>query len=285
VIVLDLFSGLNGWSEPWKEAGHEVITLDIEPSFGADLRMDIVEFAKDPKGYIAYGPENGWGLPVDVVLASPPCESFSVMTIGRNWTVDHIPKTERAVKAVEWVKATLEVIDILRPAYWVMENPRAKLRKLDFMQPYGRRTVTYCRLGERFMKPTDLWGGFPPSLMLPEMCKNGNPDHISAARGSKTGTQTSVLTPAMRERLEKMGPKTTRTKFQGGMISDMSRFPSWSPERTQLSALRAKIPEQLARMVMEAAVMDFRPSYERGEWDSTVLEWRPVSDERRASDE
>jgi len=276
--VLDLFSGLAGWSEPWKEAGHEVITLDIEPSFGAHLQMDILEYAGHPMLYMNNGRSSDFWSP-DVILASPPCESFSVMTIGRNWNLDHTPKTERAEKAIEWVKATLAVIDILKPRFWVMENPRAKLRKLDFMQPYERRTLTYCHVGEQIMKPTDLWGGFPMSLELPEMCHNQREDHpdecccrdhISAVRGSKTGTQTTGMTPAMQEKLDAMGPRTTRTKFQGGM----SRFPSWSDERKQLSALRGKIPRRLAELVMEAAIRDGATPHAALAWDSTVLEWR-----------
>lgn len=39
------------------------------------------------------------------------------------------------------------------------------------------------------MKPTDLWGAFPPGLVLPAMCRNGSPCHIAAPRGSTTGTQ------------------------------------------------------------------------------------------------
>lgn len=38
------------------------------------------------------------------------------------------------------------------------------------------------------MKPTDLWTNHPNPNFLP-MCKNGQPCHESAPRGSKTGTQ------------------------------------------------------------------------------------------------
>lgn len=35
--VLDLFSGLGGWSAAFRDRGHEVITLDIEPKFKPDI--------------------------------------------------------------------------------------------------------------------------------------------------------------------------------------------------------------------------------------------------------
>lgn len=176
--VLDLFSGLRGWSDPFRERGHETFTVDLDPKFGADLVADI-------------GLLNPWDLPwrPDVVLASPPCEKFSVMTIGRHWNHDGTPKTPDAAQALRLVERTIYLIGALHPAFWIMENPRAKLRVLPPMQPLERRTVTYCQFGEFRMKPTDLWGGFPPSLKLPDPCKNGDPCHVRAVRGSRTGTQ------------------------------------------------------------------------------------------------
>ena len=195
----------------------------------------------------------------DVILASPPCEAFSVMTIGRNWTVDHQPKTDKARTAMALVEATRELIDVLQPSFFIIENPRAKLRKLPILEGYERRTVTYCQLGERVMKPTDLWGGFPPSLVLPEMCRPRASCHISAARGSTTGTQGVGLLEGLDESsrawVQSLPPRRG-TKFRGGMIEEMARFPSWSPERKALSALRAKIPERLSLLVCEAAERD-----------------------------
>jgi hypothetical protein len=176
--VLDLFSGLRGWSDPFLEAGHDVFTVDLDPKFGADLVADI-------------GLLNPWDLPwqPDVVLASPPCEKFSVMTIGKHWYHDGTPKTPDAAQAIRLVERTLYLIDKLAPSFWIVENPRAKLRVLPPMVKLERRTVTYCQFGEFRMKPTDLWGGFPPSLRLPDPCKNGDPCHVRAVRGSRTGTQ------------------------------------------------------------------------------------------------
>lgn len=230
--VLDLFSGLGGWSETFVQRGHEVFTVDWEASFKPDLAIDIRELSLNDLPWLP-----------DIVLASPPCEKFSVMTIGRYWNLDNTPKDPRAQEAIDMVKAALKLIQIMNPAYWVMENPRGKLRKLDFMQEYYRTTVTYCQLGENFMKPTDLWGRFPESLELPAMCKNGMPCHVPAARGTRDSINGSMK-------------GTTREKFRGGMIEDMSRLVSWSPERKNLSALRAKIPAKLSLLFCEAAERD-----------------------------
>ena len=44
-----------------------------------------------------------------------------------------------------------------------------------------------CRYGDIRMKPTDIWTNHPNPQF--KMCHNGNPDHVAAPRGSKTGTQ------------------------------------------------------------------------------------------------
>lgn len=177
--VLDLFAGLKGWSEPFAERGHEVFSIELDKGFpGISLYADIINVTKAD---IPWQP--------DIILASPPCQGFSVMCIGRNWNKDHTPKTDKARQSITLVEKTLSLIADLAPQYFVIENPRAKLRKMPQMQHLERRTVTYCQYGENRMKPTDLWGRFPASLNLAPMCKNGMPCHVAAPRGSTTGTQ------------------------------------------------------------------------------------------------
>jgi hypothetical protein len=178
VRVLDLFSGLRGWSEPWKERGHETFTVDIEPRFEPDLCIDMLNLHVE---YLPWRP--------DVVLASPPCTTFTTMTMGRNWTHEGRPKTLAAATALALIWRTQSLIAQLRPAFYVIENPRARLRTLGLLDTHERRTVWYCRYGEERAKPTDLWGGFPPTWVARPGCRNGHPDHIPAPRGSRSGTQ------------------------------------------------------------------------------------------------
>ena len=112
------------------------------------------------------------------------------MTIGRRWYHDGRPKDDAARHALDLVARTLAIVDELEPAFWVMENPRDKLRVLPIVAGLERRTVTYCHYGEQRMKPTDLWSNsWPPSLALAAPCRNGDPCHVRAPRGSSTGTQ------------------------------------------------------------------------------------------------
>ena len=59
---------------------------------------------------------------------------------------------------------------------------------MDFMAGLPRYTVTYCKYGEERMKPTDIWTNHPDPKFKPP-CKNGDPCHVRAPRGAKTGTQ------------------------------------------------------------------------------------------------
>jgi hypothetical protein len=187
--VLDLFAGLGGWSEAFRARGHSVTTLDIEPRFSVDIVADVLTWDTDS---LAMRP--------DIILASPPCEAFSTMSIGTHWTGGrraYIPKSDAARLGVQLVKRTVGIILELRPRFFVIENPRDVLRSLEII-PAERRTVWQCHVGRAWAKPTDLWGGFPPSLDLPRECHNRRPDHPddccchdhnAAPRGSRTGTQ------------------------------------------------------------------------------------------------
>ena len=175
--VLELFAGSCSFSNVAKEFGYEVITTDIKqnPNNSIDYVVDIFNF-----DYL--------DLPgIDIVWASPPCTYFSVASIGKHWNKDHTPKSKQALYGIEIVKKTIEIIDYLGPKYWIIENPRGKLRKLNIMEDLPRTTVTYCQYGDIRMKPTDLWHNL--NWKSKDMCKNGMSCHESAPRGSSTGTQ------------------------------------------------------------------------------------------------
>lgn len=191
--VLDLCAGLGGLSSGFRERGHDVITLDYEPGFNCNLTMDVREFAKDPWRHI-HSVRPDW-TSVDVIVTGPPCEGFSVLTIGRNWTRHHQPKTDKARLGVELVRAVLEAIRVLQPQWWWMENPRGKLRKLPVAKGIRRITITYCQYGALWQKPTDLWGQWPPSWRAKPMCTPRAPCHVSAPRGSRKGIQGVGYTP------------------------------------------------------------------------------------------
>ena len=174
--TVELFCGTKSFSMVAKGLGYDIFTTDIESKFNPDLVADILNLsAKD-------FPNN-----VDILWASPPCNCFSVASIGKYWNKDYTPKTEISQKALLLLQHTIGLIKEINPTCFIIENPRAMMRKLPIMQQFNRHTVTYCQYGEQYMKPTDLWSNIQLDLKPP--CKNGSSCHISAPRGSKKGVQ------------------------------------------------------------------------------------------------
>ena len=182
--VLELFAGSRSFSKVAEELGHKTFTSDIKAFDKIDYVTNILEFdcTKVP-------------FKLDVIWASPPCTYFSVASIGKHWNKDNTPKTKEAVVGCQIVVKTLQIIEQLQPNYFFIENPRGKLRKLSFMQKLPRTTVTYCQYGDTRMKPTDIWTNhlhnplFSNGWKPKPICKNGDTCHVSAPRGSQTGTQ------------------------------------------------------------------------------------------------
>ena len=186
--VLELFAGTKSIGKAALELGMEVFSSDIDPAFGTDYCVDILDFDADRVPWIP-----------DVIHASPPCTTFSIASFGHHWTGGrkaYVPKTEEAKTGMAIVRKTCELIRKFRPKFFYIENPVGMLRKLGIIEReligkgafVGRNTVTYCRYGDTRMKPTDVWtnnGRWEPR----PMCRNGDSCHEAAPRGSKTGTQ------------------------------------------------------------------------------------------------
>ena len=100
------------------------------------------------------------------------------------------PKTQEAINGIKIIEKTVELINYIKKlnpdVKYIIENPRGMLRKLDLI-PFERYTVTYCQYGDKRMKPTDIWTNI--RWKPKPMCKNGQPCHEAAPRGSRTGTQ------------------------------------------------------------------------------------------------
>jgi site-specific DNA-cytosine methylase len=135
----------------------------------------------------------------DVIWASPDCSTYSIAAISSHRIKDPVtghlhPKSDYAALCDKTNRHVLDLINELKPKLYFIENPRGGLRKMDFMKGLYCYTVTYCKyeldkpVSERRMKPTDIWTNHPCPKFKP-MCKNGDPCHARAPRGSKTGTQ------------------------------------------------------------------------------------------------
>lgn len=281
--VLDLFAGLGGWSKPWREAGHRVTTLDFDPRFGCDYVVDILAVSD-----LAELERDGGRF--DVVLASPPCEKFSVMTISRNWETrasgEIVAKTDAATHALRIAEHTFALIAAYAPRYYVVENPRGMLRRLAPRRPTA--TTWYCQWGMPYAKPTDLWTNIAGEWPT---CRNGAPDHDYQPRsyGAKLaagaldfGVQGRPNRAEIRERLERgervpgwglrpdgalrkrttigMTTRGTKRSTARRTMAFADRFRALTgdkgggPKDREGAAIRALIPLALAQAVMRACL-------------------------------
>lgn len=149
MIMLDLFSGLGGASEAFIQSEKWYVTrIDNNPKFHpitgeypvpgtiiADVTNDITEkfYPKD----------------VDFMWCSPPCDDFSNAYNSKRSTaaragIDHEPDMTLLLR-------TIELIDLIKPRYWCIENVLGASRY--FSEHLGTHRI---KLGSAL-----LWGNFP----------------------------------------------------------------------------------------------------------------------------
>ena len=145
--ILDLCSGLGGASEAFSQAGWTVIRIETNPELAYvpfTQTLDVLEWEE----WIADLPDR-----IDVVWASPPCREFS-----RGFAAPS-PTAERAglpfEPSLELVRACLDIIDYLKPKWWVLENVQGAI--MHFRPVIGSYSQ---RVG-----PFYLWGTFPRIIM------------------------------------------------------------------------------------------------------------------------
>lgn len=189
--MLDLFAGTRSVSREFEKAGWETYSVEWDKKFeGISLYADISKLTAEDVISLCDGRP-------DVIWASPDCSSYSVAAIfhHREKVGNTLrPKTDYAKFCDFTNNHVLELIEELNPRFFFIENPRAALRKMDFMikrEMSGfmkRYTVTYCQYGDFRMKPTDIWTNHPNPQFKPA-CHYGDTCHVKAPRGTRCGSQ------------------------------------------------------------------------------------------------
>jgi len=129
--VLDLFSGFGGWSQAFVNHGHEVMRIENNPLL-KDVPHTTLMCVKEFRDWIIEQQQNGFAISrPDLILASPPCYEFS--------NAYNAPRAE-AHRAgfdyepnMELVEVTLEIIQLLCPKYFIVENVNGSQ---VFFKPY-----------------------------------------------------------------------------------------------------------------------------------------------------
>lgn len=224
--VLSLFDHTGRWSQPYYDAGYDVLEVDLQNYVAIDIRsITSAEQALDELGDF------------DIILAAPPCTDFAVSgarwwkSKDAGWLRGFETDTERSV---ELVRQVLRLVNLYQPTddeylaehgplIWAVENPvgriadlvpelgepwyfdpcdfagyvceRHVLRRLAEIRAKNGQGVSmietqFVMENEAYTKRTGLWGHFTrPALNRVEpvrCCATGTPLQRFGGKSTKT---------------------------------------------------------------------------------------------------
>jgi len=151
--VIDLCSGLGGFSEAFARAGDQVLRVENNVLL-KDTPHTILMRVQSFRDILFQLIEDKQPLPIiDVIVASPPCIGFS--------TAFNAPQSKARREGVEYTPSfeilltCVQIIELLRPRYYVIENVAGAVK---WFEPIiGKHSQ---KLGPFF-----LWGNFPKIIM------------------------------------------------------------------------------------------------------------------------
>ena len=141
-IIMDLCSGTGPWSRPYREAGYEVIEVEILK--GKDVILMEYE-----------------GLNVTGILMAPPCDHFAVS--GARWWKKKGPEALKS--GLSLVDACLRQVVLHEPDWWMLENPVGRLvhylgKPTLYFNPWEYAGWSDDPLSNAYTKKTCIWGKF-----------------------------------------------------------------------------------------------------------------------------
>lgn len=188
--MLDLFSGLGGASEAFYQCpGWSVLRIDNNPLLSGVPATVITDV--DNLAPIFYKEK------LDLVWASPPCTEFSG---GFSSPKSIASRSEGGLESykpnMSLLEKAIEIIEIVKPKYWVIENVAGSIR---YFREY---------LGEprQIIGPYVLWGNFPiidlkAEMIIPKKFKDTNSrDPLRSNRRAKVDL---LLSQRLKEAIEK----------------------------------------------------------------------------------
>jgi len=183
--ILSLCDYSGKWSKPYKEAGYNIIQIDIELN-GQDIRL------------LTRSNDNVYGI-----LAAPPCTEFA--SSGAAWW--NKKGDEALLNGLSIVDACLRAIVVYQPRFWALENPVGRLKNYLGEPRWRFHPYDY---GTPYTKKTCLWGNFnipkPNPIEVPKTSTGHHAiDQYWKNKGKKLGKN--------RARLRSMTPENFAQAF------------------------------------------------------------------------
>lgn len=160
--ILSLFDYSGSWSKPYRDAGYDVIQVDIKHGTDVFEVMEWVLCDRNPN-FHCYG-----------ILAAPPCTDFS-LSGAQYWKSKETKPADyySDVTCLQFdsslemhlffVYATIEIIAQLNPVFYAIENPVGRIGQLvpELGKPWYFQPYWY---GDAYSKKTALFGKFNKPL-------------------------------------------------------------------------------------------------------------------------
>lgn len=162
--LLSLFDHSGNWSQPYADAGHTVIRVDLKEGF------DVMNIDEDWLDDLPR--DGGTGL-----LAAPPCTDFAV---SGAWTWKAKDADGRTAASKELVIKAGWIVGLWKPDFWAFENPVGRLNTLfPELRVHGPWYWQPWWYGDGYTKKTGLWGYFnkklPENRVTPvKVCDQGS---------------------------------------------------------------------------------------------------------------
>jgi hypothetical protein len=185
--VLSLCDYSGTWAKPYADAGHTVFLVDPKhrPADGEDVwtfEDGMMRCCDTARGFLNLL-RQGWVKPdFDVILAAPPCTDFA--SSGARWWSDK-DNDGRTDASVQIVHDILDIIDLVEPTVWALENPVGRIASLVPALDKWKLIFNPCDYAgfaddpdsEAYTKKTCIWGRFnadlPTSPVEPVMYERG----------------------------------------------------------------------------------------------------------------
>lgn len=146
--AIELFSGNADITKALNKAGIETISVDYDPNKNPDIVNDVYKLSPEfLKNY-------------SFIWASPDCTTYSLASHGRHRIKGGVPVSQYAKYCDRHNEELVHTLIELNIPF-IIENPRAHLRNMPFMQSLFRCTIYYSQYGTPYAKPTDLFSNRP----------------------------------------------------------------------------------------------------------------------------